>query len=95
MSCASVLEHVENDERFFQKLLRHVRPGGVLVLTVDFHPSGAALSAEHRRTYTAAALKQLVQLAEGFTPLGELDYRDHGAHVNGYNFASLALQRNQ
>lgn len=94
VACVSVLEHIEQDVGFFEKLLRHVKPGGILVLTVDFHPSGEVQwHGMQCRTYNAERLRMLASLATGFEVLGPMDYAGRGPHVYGYNFASLTLRR--
>jgi SAM-dependent methyltransferase len=92
----STIEHVENDLAFFDKLLTFVRPGGLLALTVDFHPSREALVyPEHLRTYNGDDLGDLYLRAEDFNFFGsERDYTWRGADVNTYTFASLILRRN-
>ena len=93
VTCLSVLEHIEDDGGFFRRLQKFVRPGGLLVLTVDFWPDGAAQVDGHLRTYNAGRLSRLVDQAPGFELLGPPDYAGHGAHVYGYTFASLVLRR--
>lgn len=95
--CISTIEHVPNDADFFLKLLRYVKPGGLLYLTTDFHDSGVALFGGHNRTYNAEMLMSLIALAQetGFEILGEApDYQAFQPLVHGmYTFASLALKR--
>ncbi len=91
--CISVIEHVEPDEPFFQALLRAVKPGGVLVLTTDFHPSGVAQFTAHVRCYNGPMLNKWAFKTPGFVAEGGTDYADYGPHVNHYNFGSLVLRR--
>lgn len=96
VTCISVMEHIPNDLEFFGKLLGHVKPGGILAITVDFHPSGTQLVSGHLRTYNAEAMAEFIELAirEGFAAFGdELDYSWRGADVNNYTFASLVLRK--
>lgn len=96
--CVSVIEHTERPDDFFKSLCAAVRPGGVLALTTDFHPSGAAQIGGHCKCFNAADLARYAQMAaaDGFTAAGELDYSDRGAPIFGaYNFASLVLRRGQ
>ncbi len=90
--CLSTIEHAEPDEPLFQSLLRAVKPGGTLVLTTDFHPSGQAQCTGHCRCYNGPMLEKWGR-SPGFTSKGGFDYADYGGHVNGYNFASLVLTR--
>lgn len=95
--CISTLEHVLNDVAFFEKLLSFVRPGGLLAMTVDFHPSGRACVGAHLRTYSNANLRALIKIAEEkkFALFGgDCDYTYEEAHVYGkYTFASLVMRR--
>lgn len=94
VACISVMEHIEDDIAFFDKLLRHVAPGGILVLTVDFHASGEIQwHGMQCRTYNESRLRMLAARAAGFEVLGPMDYLSRGPHVYGYNFASLTLRR--
>ncbi len=96
VACLSVLEHIVDDEAFFRRLLARVAPGGVLVLTVDFHPDGRQHVAGHLRTYNATRLGQLIAVAAeaGFRVFGgQPDYVWCGPAVYDYTFALLALVR--
>lgn len=92
VTCVSVIEHTGDDEAVFQELLKAVAPGGTLVLTTDFHPSGTAQLTAHCRCYNGPMLEKWGR-SPGFEPVGSFIYFDHGAHVFGYNFAALALRR--
>lgn len=95
--CISTIEHVSNDSDFFLKLLRHVKPNGVLFLTSDFHPSGKSLFGGHLRCYNADMFMGLIDLAKehnfeifGGTP----NYENFEPLIHGmYSFASMALKR--
>ena len=96
VTCLSVIEHVQRDHDFFQKLLSYIKPGGLLILTTDFHPSGQALVAGHLRTYNQQSLLALADSAraEGFDYFGQRpNYLWLGSFVNSYNFASLILRK--
>jgi len=97
VTCICVLEHVRDHIKFFNHLLTFVAPGGLLALTVDFHPSGKAFSRHHLRTYTESSLQALLDIARkrGFTLFGgDCDYTYGEAHVYDlYTFASLMLKR--
>lgn len=91
--CTSVIEHVKQHNEFFQKLLSHVKPEGILILTTDFHPSGKTFSADHLRTYTEKDLLAYAESAKGFDFLGgKYDYNYYGDYVYQYTFASLVLK---
>jgi len=89
----SVLEHVPDDAAFFRRMANRVRPGGVLVITVDYWPDGAQKCGGHLRTYNAERLKMLAESVEGFSTAGSLEYGACKPDVNGYSFASLVLRR--
>jgi cyclopropane fatty-acyl-phospholipid synthase-like methyltransferase len=91
--CISVLEHVADDLAMFQKLLHYAEH--MVVITVDFSPSGEAVIQGHLRTYNERMMETLIQIAkgDGFRPLGDTyDYSHAGDYVFGYNFASLVLE---
>lgn len=88
--CLSVLEHVEDDTAFFKRLCDLAR--SLVVVTVDFSMDGRRYSRDHLRTYSPKALAALRRRApQRFVQMGESDWRDNGAHVYDYNFASLVL----
>lgn len=62
ISCVSVLEHIAppNDQLAIGELKRILRPGGTLVITVDFLPASAEPNRQ-RFTYFARRLTQLLQ----------------------------------
>jgi ubiquinone/menaquinone biosynthesis C-methylase UbiE len=96
VTCLSVLEHIEEDQPFLKKLMRFVKPGGLLFLTVDFHPDGRQHSAGHLRTYNREGIARLIKLAAkaGFVPYGQTpDYKWMGPQVYDYSFGALALWR--
>jgi len=91
--CISVIEHVREHEKFFLKLLDYIIPGGLLVLTTDFHPSSKAFSKYHIRTYSEKDLLEYAELAKGFTFYGDgYDYTYWGNYVYQYSFGSLVLK---
>lgn len=94
--CLSVLEHIVDDEVFFNSLLDRVADGGVLVTTFDFHPSGDMIVAAHLRTYNDESVHRLIGIAlqRGFSLVEPVDYTFNGAYVNGCTFASLCVERN-
>ena len=57
-----VFEHLENDAESFQEVVRLVKPGGMLLVTLPALPSvwgGQDVVSEHRRRYTKDTLKRL------------------------------------
>lgn len=91
--CLSVIEHVVKDKEFYQRLLQHVKPKGIFIMTTDFHPEEKAMVGGHLRTYNEASLRKLRDIAysEGFDFYGGVDYSGYCQNVNSYSFASLAL----
>lgn len=98
--CLSVLEHVEDLNRFLYHLSCLVAPGGLLFLTMDYCDQPMLASDIYhfhwmrRRIFTSYTMGDLVVgplLSCGFTHLGEADLTYHGAHVYDYSFCSLAL----
>lgn len=99
VTCLSVIEHVAKPAPFIKKLASYVRPGGLLVITTDFHPSGKPKVDGHLRTYNKrsmgimiAALKKL-----GFEFFGSKpDWTYNGDNVNDvYSFAALVMSKGQ
>lgn len=92
--CLSVIEHVPDHVKFFQKLQSFVKPKGLLALTTDFHPSGKQRTEGHIRTYNEAGLITYKDIAKGFNWFdGGFNYTYRGEDVNNYTFASLILER--
>jgi SAM-dependent methyltransferase len=57
-----VFEHLDNDSASFREVVRLVKPGGMLLVTVPAIPSvwgGQDIVSEHRRRYTKSTLKRL------------------------------------
>jgi len=94
--CFSVLNRIEDDEAFFKKMLKFVKLGGCLFLTVEFHPSGLSQGFKQLRTYNVDSIDKFIRIAaqQGFQVDGATDYAWRGgAHVNTYTLASLALKK--
>lgn len=90
----SVIEHVDDDENFIRLMSKLVRPGGLLVITTDFHPSGKPLVDGHIRTYNEKSLLEMAKLTGFEFYGGKPDYSTMATAVFGkYSFASLVLQR--
>jgi 2-polyprenyl-3-methyl-5-hydroxy-6-metoxy-1,4-benzoquinol methylase len=101
VTCISVIEHIPppQDEPFFLKLLSHIRPGGMLFLTTDFHPSGKGVFDGHERTFNAESMLRLIELGEehGFSVWGDQPDYHHFMPVifDKYSFAALALRKHE
>lgn len=89
--CISVIEHIEEDEKFFLELLKPLESGGLLILTTDFHPDGTAKVPGHLRTYNRTQLLWLASLAHDFKWYSQHDYFHFDEYVNNYSFASMIL----
>ena len=61
----SVLEHIpiEREKEFFIKMLQYIKVGGLVILTLDFHPSCTIQNAGHFRTYNTKYMNELINLA--------------------------------
>lgn len=72
VTCISVLEHIPApvDQKAVAELVRVLKPGGLLALTVDFQPLGVSGSADHaghyrRRTFDLLRQGNVVEIARG------------------------------
>ena len=98
VTAISTIEHVLDDGLFFDKMLTFIKPGGLLFITTDFHPSGEALAYPyHLRTYNIESLEALyVRASKEFAWFGDTcDYAYRGEDVNNYTFASMVLKKNE
>ena len=78
------------------RLAKSVKPGGLLAITCDFHPSGLSRVGGHVRTYNEESLTKLLAGLDKFVPFGDgWDYTYRGEDVNNYTFASLVLKRRE
>ena len=96
VTCLSVLEHVDDLDRFLYHLGCLVAPGGLLFLTFDcwnqVGPDTAHFHWDRKRIFTPHDWEEIYKALFGFYWLGERDYEYHGNHLYGsYSFASLAL----
>jgi hypothetical protein len=99
--CLSVLEHVEDFDRFIYHLSCLVAPGGLLFLTMDYCEDGRHdwprdqyhFSWMRRRIFNLWAIGALLATfrRRDFQLLGDANFAWQGAHVYDYTFASLAL----
>lgn len=99
VTCISVLEHVQDLDRFCYHLSCLLAPGGLLVLTMDYWnrcgPDTAQNREQRARIFcpkTLLALRNQCVLYQ-LTPFGGVDPAWHGAHVHDYSFASLVLEK--
>lgn len=98
----SVLEHVDDLDRFLYHLGCLVAPGGLLVLTYDCCEANAVFPADtyhfHWMRKRIFGVQAQMWLAAMFYPFGFEWFGAHdpswqGAHVYDYSFASLVLRR--
>lgn len=91
--CTSVIEHVQEDEKFFKKLLEH--SSDLVFITTDFHPEGKAFSGAHYRTYNLDGIQHFINIGmeKGFSPVDVSAYRFSTEMVYNYTFASLAFRK--
>ncbi len=96
VTCLSVIEHVSNPAPFIKKLATFVKPGGLLVITTDFHPSGRPKVDGHLRTYNKKSMTAMITALKklGFEFFGgKPDWTYNGDNVNSYSFASLVMSK--
>ena len=100
VTCISVIEHVGTTDdalRFFNELCRHVKPGGLLSITTDFHPSGKGMFGGHHRTYNTEMINDLIKEGKqlGMKVFGaKPDYSHFEPNVYDlYTFASLSMRK--
>lgn len=97
--CLSVVEHVREQDAFWDVLPSVVKEGGLLFLTTDVVPDASRrYHFDNLRAinYTTDSLRVRAEriLEKGFGWLaGEPDWEFHGAEVFDYSFMSLAMVR--
>jgi len=93
----STIEHVPDDKTFFSDLLKLVKPGGLVAITFDFHPSGEQRLQGHLRTYNLESVVELIGMgwSNNFLTYGEngVHYDWHGPAVNDYTFGALVMEK--
>jgi hypothetical protein len=89
--CLSVLEHVDDDFDFFEKICNTAET--MIFLTVDFSMDGSRFSKDHLRTYSPDRLWELTEIGEmyNFELTDEPEWINNGQRVYRYNFASLCM----
>jgi Methyltransferase domain len=103
VTCLSVLEHVDDVDRFLYHLNCLVAPGGLLVLTVDCCGDDDHLEKQdqhhfhwmRKRIFTLSHWEYLHYSLRpyGFELFGDHDWSFHGNQVYDYTFASLAMRK--
>ena len=84
MTAVSVIEHGYDQAKLIAALDRNLAPGGLFLLTTDYHAAPVAIPEEFRifdlsyRLFDRAALEDLVTAASriGLTLLGDAEWRD-------------------
>ncbi len=90
ITAISVIEHTEQEWVFLYDCM-DILPKSIFV-TTDFSLTGEAYSRDHLRTYTPKRLHELTMIDMGWELYQEKsNWVDNDNHVNGYNFASMAL----
>jgi SAM-dependent methyltransferase len=96
----STLEHVNGWRGFLRSCVRHLRPGGLLFLTVDYWDCEGKDDAHfhwmRERIYNRTSLEDVRGFLKtlGVHRFGGVDTKYHGNHIYGsYTFASLALRK--
>ena len=100
VTCISTLEHVPLWNDFLRACVRHLRPGGLFFLTVDYWdcegPDTAHFHWMRERIYNRSSLEDVRGFLKtlGVYRFGGVDTKYHGDQVYGsYTFASLALRK--
>lgn len=100
VTCLSVLEHVPQVKPFLAAVARHVRPGGLLFLTVDYWacegPDIAHFHWMRERIFNRYSVTKLTtQLRElyGLRQFGGTDWSYPGDQVYNYTFLSMAFRK--
>lgn len=101
VSAISVIEHVAAPVPFLKACLRHLKPGGLFILTLDYQPENGKDTKHFHwdRTWigTPGSWAMLTEaLADlGAVPFGGIDRTYHGAHVYDYTFASVVAVKTE
>jgi SAM-dependent methyltransferase len=100
VTAISVLEHVEKPNPFLAACVRHLRPGGLLVLTMDYWncegPDTGHFHWMRQRIYNRHSVTDLLTtLREKYKcrRFGETDWTYHGNHVFNYTFLAVTLRK--
>ena len=98
VTCLSVLEHVDDLDRFCYHLSCLVAPGGLLFLTMDYWdqdgPDTAHFHWDRKRIFGPSLYRDTAEsfLDHDFVWFGERELTYHGHQLFGsYSFASLSL----
>lgn len=93
----SVLEHVDRWRAFLRACVKHLAPGGLLFLTVDYWdaegPDTAHFHWMRERIYNRESIEDVIDLLKslGCCRFGEADWTYHGHQVFDYTFCALAF----
>jgi SAM-dependent methyltransferase len=95
----SVLEHVEDDKTFIEKIAVLLKPGGKVILTCDFnneYKPGDNLPATDIRFYTETDMIDLIKYAHGCHLIDSPDWNGGNSFYNEgcwYTFATLVFRK--
>ncbi len=96
----SVIEHVHPDleKTAWKEMCDLLTPAGVLIVTTDCMPKaqkGYVADDARWTNYSMGTIEDRVNEMKsyGMRPIGSEDYTWHGAHVNDYSFAFIAMEK--
>lgn len=100
LTALSVLEHIPSPKPFLRACARHLAPGGLCFLTVDYWncegPDTAHFHWMRERIYNRDSFTDVLTFCReklGLRRFGAADWTYHGNHVYNYTFCSLALRK--
>ncbi|MEM8530186.1 MAG: class I SAM-dependent methyltransferase [Chloroflexota bacterium] len=97
ISCVSVLEHIPSplDQEAIKELLRVLKPGGVLVVSVDFTPPAPHIIQRNKLAYYLQRATQLARKGDMHELKAGLARKLHAQQVVAHGDARVARSANQ
>ncbi|NOK63606.1 MAG: hypothetical protein GFH27_549297n54 [Chloroflexi bacterium AL-W] len=97
VSCVSVLEHIPapQDQQAIKELMRVLKPGGVLVVSVDFTPTTQHVLGGNKLAYYLQRATQLARQGDMHELKAGLTRKIHAQQVVAHGDARVARSANQ